>query len=102
MTTQSEAGMTTRSTWQLDPAHMLVEFSGKHMMFTRGSGHFKIVRGDILLDEADPSRSAVEVEIDKKLTFLTIYKVLSYAYSHRGSLSWKRDLSLPFPTRHFQ
>jgi hypothetical protein len=34
MTTQSEAGVPTRSTWQLDPAHTLVEFSGKHMMFT--------------------------------------------------------------------
>ncbi len=36
MTTQSEAGVTSRSTWQLDPAHTLVEFSGKHMMFTTG------------------------------------------------------------------
>ena len=64
MTTQSEAGVPTRSTWQLDPAHTLVEFSGKHMMFTTVKGHFKSVRGTILLDEADLSRSSVEVEID--------------------------------------
>ena len=64
MTTQSEAGVTSRSTWQLDPAHTLVEFSGKHMMFTTVKGHFKSVRGTILLDEADLSRSSVEVEID--------------------------------------
>src|SRR5579864_3919180 len=64
MTTQSEAGVTTRSTWQLDPAHTLVEFSGKHMMFTTVKGHFKSVHGTIVLDEADPSRSSVAVEID--------------------------------------
>src|SRR6476661_4986568 len=64
MTTQSEAGVPTRSTWQLDPAHTLVEFSGKHMMFTTVKGHFKAVRGTIVLDEGDPSRSSVEVEID--------------------------------------
>jgi polyisoprenoid-binding protein YceI len=61
MTTQSE---TTRGIWQLDPAHTLVEFSGKHMMFTTVKGHFKNVSGTIVLDEADPSRSSVEVEID--------------------------------------
>jgi len=55
MTTQNEAGVTTRSTWKLDPAHTLVEFSGKHMMFTTVKGHFKSVRGTIVLDEADPS-----------------------------------------------
>ena len=64
MTTQNEAGVSTRSTWQLDPAHTLVEFSGKHMMFTTVKGHFKSVRGTIVLDEDDPSRSSVEVEID--------------------------------------
>ena len=31
MTAQSEKA---RGIWQLDPAHRLVEFSGKHMMFT--------------------------------------------------------------------
>ena len=48
MTTQNEAGVArvpTLSTWQLDPAHTLVEFSGKHMMFTTVKGHFKSVRG---------------------------------------------------------
>ena len=64
MTTQNEAGVPTRSTWQLDPAHTLVEFSGKHMMFTTVKGHFKSVHGTIVLDEDDPSRSSVEVEID--------------------------------------
>src|SRR5258708_19758477 len=61
MTTQSE---TARCIWQFDPAHTLVEFSGKHMMFTTVKGHFKNVSGTIVLDESNPSRSSVEAEID--------------------------------------
>src|SRR3989442_15188304 len=64
MTTHGETTATTRSIWKLDPNHTLVEFSGKHMMFTTVKGHFKNVNGTIVLDEADLSRSSVEVEID--------------------------------------
>ena len=81
MTTQSEAEMTTRSTWQLDPAHTLVEFSGKHMMFTTVKGHFKRVRGTILLDEADPSLSSVEVEIETP----SLYSGVEYRDNHLKS-----------------
>ena len=59
-----DALQTTRSTWHLDPAHTLVEFSGKHMMFTTVKGRFRSVRGSIELDEAHPENSLVEVEID--------------------------------------
>jgi polyisoprenoid-binding protein YceI len=62
--TQPAVAEATRSTWTLDPAHTLVEFSGKHMMFTTVKGHFKSVRGAILLDEANPANSSVEAEID--------------------------------------
>ncbi|MHB8596149.1 MAG: YceI family protein [Ktedonobacteraceae bacterium] len=64
MTTQNDAGATTRGTWQLDPNHTLVQFSGKHMLITTVRGHFKSVRGAITLDEANPSNSSVDVEID--------------------------------------
>ncbi len=51
-------------TWQIDPAHTLVELSAKHMMFTTVKGRFGGVRG-IILDQADePARSSVDVEID--------------------------------------
>ena len=60
MTTQQE----TRSVWQLDPNHTLVQFVGKHMLITTVRGHFKSVRGTITLDEATPANSSVEVEID--------------------------------------
>jgi polyisoprenoid-binding protein YceI len=64
MTTHSEKESVTQNTWQLDPYHTLVEFSGKHMMITTVKGYFQSVRGILIFDEADPSRSSVEVEID--------------------------------------
>ncbi|HEY6411779.1 MAG TPA: YceI family protein, partial [Ktedonobacteraceae bacterium] len=63
MTTQGETGTTTQSAWQLDPNHSLIEFSAKHM-FTTVKGQFKSSKGTIVLDEANPSNSSVEVEID--------------------------------------
>src|SRR5712664_1701403 len=81
MTTQSESTVTTRSIWKLDPNHTLVEFSGKHMMFTTVKGHFKNVNGTIVLDEADPSRSSVEVEIDAS----TLYSGVEYRDNHLKS-----------------
>ena len=51
------------STWTLDPSHSLVEFSAKHMMITTVKGRFADVTGTINIDEANPDRSTVEVEI---------------------------------------
>ena len=78
MTTHSE---TTASIWKLDPNHTLAEFSGKHMMFTTVKGHFKNVNGTIVLDEANPSRSSVEVEIDAS----TLYSGVEYRDNHLKS-----------------
>lgn len=50
-------------TWTIDPAHTLVEFSGKHMVFTTVKGRFRDFQGALVLDEADQTRSAVAVEI---------------------------------------
>ncbi|HEX4441549.1 MAG TPA: YceI family protein [Thermoanaerobaculia bacterium] len=55
--------MTDTTTWQIDPAHSAVEFAVKHMMFTTVRGRFKDVKGTIQVDEADPNRSTVSVEI---------------------------------------
>src|SRR5690606_3765412 len=52
-----------RTTWTLDPAHTLVEFSTKHMMITRVKGRFKDVEGQVEIDEASPDESRVEVRI---------------------------------------
>lgn len=47
------------ATYQIDPMHSHVEFGVKHMMFTTVKGRFGKVSGQIQLDEADPTRSAV-------------------------------------------
>jgi polyisoprenoid-binding protein YceI len=51
-------------TWELDPAHTLIEFSAKHMMVSTVRGRFKLFSGRIDLDENDPSASVVDVTID--------------------------------------
>ena len=60
--TQRETAGVTR--WTLDPTHTLIEFSGKHMMFTTVKGRFGAFSGEIAVDEAHPERSSVRVEID--------------------------------------
>jgi polyisoprenoid-binding protein YceI len=54
----------TFSTWQIDPMHSHVEFAVKHMMISTVKGRFAELDGTIKLDEADPTRSSVEVTID--------------------------------------
>lgn len=51
------------TTWQIDPNHSAVEFAVKHMMFTTVRGRFKDVKGTIEVDEQNPDRSVVNVEI---------------------------------------
>src|SRR5215216_7676496 len=53
---------TGTSTWTIDPAHSLIEFSAKHMMITTVKGRFADVTGTITVDEENPERSHVEVE----------------------------------------
>lgn len=52
------------TTWELDQAHTLVEFSAKHMMITTVKGRFSNVQGTIVTDMADHSKASVEVTID--------------------------------------
>jgi polyisoprenoid-binding protein YceI len=56
----------TRTTWEIDPAHTLIEFSARHMMVTTVKGRFTGIRGTITLDESNPAQSSVEAEIDAK------------------------------------
>ena len=62
-TTGSQATSTT-TFWKIDPAHTLVEFTAKHMMIANVRGRFVNVEGKIDVDEAQPGRSSVVVEID--------------------------------------
>jgi polyisoprenoid-binding protein YceI len=50
--------------WQLDPTHSQIEFSVKHMMFTKVRGRFADVDGTIELAPDAHETSSVSVEID--------------------------------------
>jgi polyisoprenoid-binding protein YceI len=60
----TQAQTDTRTKWELDPTHTLVEFGVKHMMVTTVRGRFAGVRGTLLADEARPENSEFDAEID--------------------------------------
>jgi polyisoprenoid-binding protein YceI len=64
MATQTGPGNATATQWQIDPAHTLLEFSARHMMFATVKGRFTGLKGTIWLNEANPVESGVEVDID--------------------------------------
>jgi polyisoprenoid-binding protein YceI len=65
LTTEAAPNVGQATVWEIDPKHTLVEFSVRHMMFSTVKGRFTAVSGTIrCMDEADPSRSAVEAEIE--------------------------------------
>ena len=63
MTTSATPTASTTTTWNIEPNHSLVEFSAKHMMITTVKGRFRDVSGTIVIDEANPARSQVEVSM---------------------------------------
>lgn len=63
MTTATQT-TTATTTWDLDPAHSLVEFSAKHMMISTVKGRFAGVRGTIIEHGDNPANATVDVEID--------------------------------------
>lgn len=52
--------------WTLDTAHSGITFSVRHMVVAKVRGRFAEWSGTLELDEADLSRSRVEVEIDAR------------------------------------
>lgn len=54
----------TITIWQLDPAHTTIEFAVKHMMFTTVRGRFRNFTGTVRVDERNPDKSHVNVEIE--------------------------------------
>jgi polyisoprenoid-binding protein YceI len=51
-------------TWQIDPAHSQIQFSIRHMMISTVRGQFDRFGGTVELDEQNPSRSTVDVQIE--------------------------------------
>jgi polyisoprenoid-binding protein YceI len=52
------------SNWNIDPAHTGINFSVRHMVVSKVRGRFAKYSGTIKLDDADFTRSSVEVSID--------------------------------------
>ena len=51
------------STWTIDPAHTGLQFAVRHLMISTVRGRFGEVEGTLVLNDADPSKSTVEVSI---------------------------------------
>jgi polyisoprenoid-binding protein YceI len=64
MSSASANPTATRTTWKIDTAHTLVEFSVRHMMITTVKGRFTDVQGTIVDVNEDPTQSSVELSID--------------------------------------
>jgi len=58
------AGTALASDWNIDPAHTASQFSVKHMMISTVRGQFGKTTGKIHIDDADISKSNIDVTID--------------------------------------
>jgi len=58
-----ETGKAGKTTWKIDPAHTLVEFSAKHLMISTVKGRFADVEGTIVADENELANSTVDVTL---------------------------------------
>jgi len=55
---------TETTTWTVDPTHAEIGFAVKHLMISTVRGRFGAVEGKVVLNEADPSKSSVDVSVD--------------------------------------
>ena len=60
----SATATSTTTIWAIDTAHTQVEFTAKHLMFTKVKGTLPVKSGTINWDEADFTNSSVEVVFD--------------------------------------
>ena len=63
-TAQTAPATGSKTTWKLDPAHTIVEFSAKHLMITTVKGRIPDVKGTIYIDEKNPKNSSVEATLN--------------------------------------
>lgn len=50
--------------WNIDHKHSNIEFTARHMMFTKVRGRFEEFEGTIDFDPSDPTNTTVNIEID--------------------------------------
>jgi polyisoprenoid-binding protein YceI len=64
MTSTATLPTSTSTTWQIDPAHSLVEFSVRHMMVSTVKGRFTGISGTITAHAVDHQLSSADITID--------------------------------------
>ncbi len=52
------------TTWQIDPAHSAAQFAVRHLTISTVRGQFHNVKGAIVVDDAEITKSTVDVTID--------------------------------------
>lgn len=52
------------TTWQIDPKHSSAQFAVTHLMISSVRGEFHQLKGTVVVDDADISKSSVNVTID--------------------------------------
>jgi len=50
--------------WEVDSTHSQVTFSVRHMMISTVKGQFKVISGQLHIDEQNPANSWIEAEAD--------------------------------------
>ncbi len=60
------AALAEATTWQIDTGHSTAQFKVRHLMVSNVRGELGPVQGTIQLDEADVTRSRVDVKIDAR------------------------------------
>lgn len=82
--------------WQTDASHTHIQFAVRHMMLAKVRGHFDKFDVAVDLDEADPERTSVKVDIDAAS--------LDTRDAHRDGHLRSADFlnAEVYPTLHFQ
>jgi polyisoprenoid-binding protein YceI len=50
--------------WKIDNAHTHIQFTVRHMMISKVRGMFDKFSGTVALDEADPTRTQVDIQVE--------------------------------------
>ena len=81
-------------TWGFDIAHSSVKFSVRHLMVSKVHGRFAQWEGNLLFDEAKPSRSRVSVRIDASSIETKEKDRDAHLWPGSGSIDWEQAIEL--------
>jgi polyisoprenoid-binding protein YceI len=60
----SSTAAAANTTWRIDPAHSAAQFAVRHLTISTVRGEFHNVRGTVIVDDSDITKSTVDVTID--------------------------------------